>query len=864
MKAKEKGGKKSGAVKQKSLKAEKTTAKPERKYDKEHGFSILRHFTGLSLSEALRLRKLNKMLSSVSAKNRKQISTQDSITFEKMYHDGICKVKKNYYTKMIQFGDVNYVLLDEDERADVLGLYSQLINYFDPSVKFQIFLFNRHVDEKTLEEQFEIEDQNDKFDDIRDEFSGMLKTLSSKGNNGVIKTKYIIYGIEALNIKEARQRFISLDADIMKNIRNLGSRPKSLDGKERLKVLYEFFNQDRMEPFRFSFKEMAESGNTVKDYIAPQGFEFRYPGRYKMGHMFGMTKYLDIISPKLNDEVLKKLLDIDSNLSVSIHMQTVEPVEAIKLLKRALSDVQKNKIDEQKKAVRSGYDMDILPTDIVLYEKNTMELLDDLNTSNQKLIWTTILISGFGRNRKELENVTQRISGIIQQANCRFIDLQYKQEVAMNAAAPIGVNDTDEGRHFITKNLAVLCPFNTVELFQPGQSLYYGLNALSNNMIMADRKKLRTPNGLILGTPGSGKSFSAKREILGSFLATTDDILVCDPEGEYFPLVKKLGGTVVKLSTDSTDYLNPMDIQLSHKDDREALKIKSDFLITLCDAIAGGEKGLENDEKGIIDRCIEDIYKDYFRDPKPENMPILEDLYNALVRYEPDKALTEELAIDAKQKAVHIANNLVLYVHGSQNYFNHRTNVDSQNRIVCFDIRDLGKQLKELGMLIVQDAVWNRVSRNRERRIATRYYCDEFHLLLRDKQTAQYSVEIWKRFRKWGGIPTGLTQNVTDFLRSDEIEGILGNSDFVYLLNQNARDRAILADKLCLSNEQLTHVTNSEPGSGLILYNEMVIPFVDKYPTDTKTYKLMTTRPQDLEDNSAKEQGDDADGREKK
>ena len=853
MNANKKGGKKSATVKQKNKPVKKSA----------NTVSLVQKFTGLTLSEHLKLKKLKKELSGDATQSGKQISTQQTITFDKMYKDGICKVRKNYYTKMIEFNDINYVLLDEDERADILGLYSQLINYFDPSINFQIFLFNRHVNEETLAAQFDIAAQGDKFDDIREEFSDMLKNLSAKGKNGVIKTKHIIFGIEAENLKEARQRFISIEADILKNLRNLGTNAKSLDGKERLSVLYEFFNQDKMEPFHFSFKEMAESGNSVKDYIAPQGFEFRFPGRYKMGHMFGATKYLDIISPKLNDELIKRLLDIDSNISLSIHMQTIEPIEAIKLLKRALSDVQKTKIDEQKKAVRAGYDMDILPTDIVLYEKNTMELLDDLNSSNQKLIWTTILISGFGRNKKELESVTQRISGIIQQANCRLIDLQYKQEVAMNAAAPIGINETKEGRHLITKNLAILVPFNTQELFQQGQSLYYGLNALSNNMIMADRKKLRTPNGVILGTPGSGKSFSAKREILGSFLVSRDDILICDPEGEYYPLVKALGGEVVKLATNSKDYLNPMDIQLSHKNDREALKLKSDFLITLCDAIAGGETGLANDEKGIIDRCIEKIYDDYFKDPRPENMPLLEDLYNALIAYEPDKAVSEELAVDARQKAVRIANSLVIYVHGSQNYFNHRTNVDSQNRIVCFDIRDLGKQLKELGMLIVQDAVWNRVSRNRERHVATRYYCDEFHLLLRDKQTAQYSVEIWKRFRKWGGIPTGLTQNVGDFLRSEEIEGILGNSDFVYLLNQNAKDQVILADKLGLSAKQLQYVTNSESGCGLILFNDVVIPFVDRYPTDTKTYKIMNTKPEEVDEPvAAAKQGDDADGEE--
>ena len=487
--------------------------------------------------------------------------------------------------------------------------------------------------------------------------------------------------MESDGYKEAKSRLNNIEKDVIRNLNNIGTTAKGLDGKERLRILHEYFNQDTMKPFRFSFKDVAESGKSVKDYIAPPGFDFRYPNRFKSGNMYGCVSYLDILAPKFTDELIKQLLDIDANLTISMHMQTEDPVKAIKKLKAVISNIQKMKIEEQKKAVRSGYDMDILPTDIVTYEKDTLEFLDDLNTSNQKMINMTFLITCYGRTKRELESLMQRVSGIIQQANCDLRCLQYLQEQGLMASAPIGCNETGIERTLSTKSTAILVPFCTQELFMPAPAIYYGLNALSNNMIMADRKRLRTPNGVILGTPGSGKSFSAKREILSCFLITKDDIIICDPEGEYFALVAALHGQVVKLATNSKDYLNPMDIQLSHKGDKEALKLKSDFIITLCDLIAGGKDGLENDEKGIIDECIRQIYDKYFENPVPENMPILEDLYNALLKHK-------------NPKAERIANSLVLYVHGSQNYFNHHTNVDSGNRIMCFDIRDLGNQLK--------------------------------------------------------------------------------------------------------------------------------------------------------------------------
>lgn len=798
---------------------------------------------GLTFAEKKRIAQLRHIL---FGNQKKEVPTtaQKTIPFQKMYQNGICQVTSSFYTKMVEFYDRNYDLLDIAEKGEVLQKYSDLLNSFQPEVKVQLFLFNRKVSEKQLMEQIEIPFQKDDFNAIREEFSQMLKIQMARGKNGILKSKYLIFGVEAKDDIEARSKLFSIETGVVKNLRALGTVVKTMDGMDRLRVLHEYFHQDSMEAFSFSFQELAESGRSVKDYIAPVGFDFRNPNRFRMGNLYGSVFYLDMIAPRFTDELMKKMLDFDDNLTVTLHMQTMNPVEAMKRIKTTLTNIQKMKVDEQKKAVRSGYDMDILPTDITTYEKNTLDLLEDLNTSNQKMIHVTFLITCYGRTKRELEQLVQRVSGMIQQANCNLRCMKYLQEQGLMASAPIGINQTGIERELTTKSTAILIPFSTQELFMPAPALYYGLNALSNNMILADRKRLRTPNGMILGTPGSGKSFSAKREILGCFLMTQDDVIVCDPEGEYFPLVQALKGEVVRLATNSTDYLNPMDIQISHIGDKEALRLKSDFLITLCDKIAGGKDGLSNEEKGILDRCIEKVYDVYFQNPIPEHMPILEDLYQELLRYEP-KNVALELAGEVRAKAVRMANSLVLYIHGSQNYFNHRTNVDSMNRVICFDIKELGNQLKELGMLIVQDAVWNRVSINRERRIATRYYCDEFHLLLKEKQTALYSVEIWKRFRKWGGIPTGLTQNVTDFLKSSEVEGILGNSDFIYLLNQSPLDQEILADKLELSDQQLSYVTSAEQGSGLIKFDQIVLPFVDRYPTNTKTYAIMNTKPEE-------------------
>ena len=767
-------------------------------------------------------------------KSRKQVSKPDtaqkSIPFYTMYPNGICHVDENTYNCMIEFSDVNYELLSEADKHDFQKKYKQFINYFDSGISIQMLLINRRAEAELLEQNIRLSPVGDRHDELREELSQMLETAAVQENKGIVRTRYFLLGIKENEKKEASRRLKSIAENVKENLLKLGVKSRILNGIQRLRVLYEYFNQDTQMPFRFSYANAAACGHSVKDYIAPAVFDFRYASRLKSGNMHGSMFYVAMLTENLEDDFLTKLTAIDENLTVSIHYNCMDPIKAAKFIRQMLSDVQKMKVDNQKEAVNKGYDMDIMPADIPAYEKDLLKQAEELNGSNQKVIWTTFLIGCFGKTRQEMEHVIQKVRGIVEQANCELRPLTNQQEDAFMSASPIGNNKIDILRNLATDVLAALVPFRTQELHTGGEAIYYGINPQSGNLIMADRKKLKTPNGVILGKPGSGKSFNGKRELLCVFLMMDDYIIIFDPEKEYGTLVEALGGEVVRLAADSDHFLNPMDIQISHMGDKEALDLKSDFILTLCDMVAGKQKPLGNDDRGVIDQCINKVYKKYFDNPTPENMPILGDLYDAL------NAMDDS-------KAKRIADNLYLFVHGSQNYFNHRTNIDTENRIICYETCDLGTQLKEIGMLVVQDAVWNRVSKNREKKISTRYYCDEVHLLLREKQTAGYVVEMWKRFRKWGGIPTALTQNVADFLRSPEIEGILGNSDFICLLNQSPEDREILAGKLHLSKEQLAFVTDSEQGCGLLKYDSVVVPFKDNYPKNTKTYAMMTTKP---------------------
>lgn len=775
-------------------------------------------------------KEIRKLIESAKRYDGIPRTAQQSIPFQRMFPDGICRVRDNYYTKTLQFQDINYQLAQQEDQKAIFEEWCSFLNFFDSSIHFELSFMNMSTDAESFEKNIRIPHQKDEFNPVRNEYTQMLKSQLAQGNNGLTKAKYLTFGIEAESMKQAKPRLEHVQTDLLNNYRRLGVSAKVLNGKERLQLMHSIFHMGDLEKFMFEWDWLVESGLSVKDFIAPTSFGFHGNRVFQMGEVYGAMSYLAITASDLSDQMLKDFLDMDSSQIVTMHIQSVDQTSAIKKVKHTITELDRSKIEEQKKAVRSGYDMDIIPSDLATYGKDAKALLKELQSQNERMFLLTFLVMNIGKTKQELENNVFQAKSIAQKHNCILRRLDYQQENALMSSLPLANNLIEIQRGLTTSSTAIFVPFTTQELFQSGnESLYYGLNALSNNLIMVDRKKLKNPNGLVLGTPGSGKSFSAKREIANCFLATDDDIIICDPESEYTALVYKFKGQVVKISPSSTQFINPMDINANYSEEDNPIALKADFILSLCELIVGGKDGLQPIEKTVIDRCVHQIYQRYFENPVPENMPLLEDLYHTLLSQE-------------EKEAHHVATALEIYVKGSLNLFNHRTNVDINNRLVCYDIKELGKQLKKIGMLVVQDQVWGRVTANRNAGKATRYYMDEFHLLLKEEQTAAYSVEIWKRFRKWGGIPTGITQNVKDLLSSREVENIFENSDFIYMLNQASGDRQILANQLNISPHQLSYVTHSGEGEGLLFYGNVILPFVDRFPTDLELYRIMTTK----------------------
>ena len=758
-------------------------------------------------------------------------TAQQTLPYREMYRDGVCRVADRYYTKTIEYEDINYQLAQSEDQAAIFDGWSACLNYFDSSLPFQLSFLN-HRSRPGSRYSVNIPMQDDDYNSVRCEYVEMLENQIAKSNNGIERTKYITFGLPAEGVAEARPRLERVEADVMGNLHRLGVQSEPLAGRDRLALLHSQMHPGNREPFRFAWKDIPKHGLGTKDYIAPDSFDFRDSRTFRVGRYWGAASYLQILASELSDKLLAEILELDAELTVTMHIQTVDQLKAIKTIKGKISDIGRMKAEEQKKAVRAGYDIEILPPDLITFSKDAAELLADLQSRNERMFLLTFTVVNMAPNRQRLENDVFTVGGIAQKYNCALKRLDWQQEQAFVSSLALGYNGLEIQRGMTTSSTAIFIPFMTRELRMGGQALYYGMNALSHNVIMADRKKLKSANGMYLGSTGSGKSFAAKRELLNVFLTTNDRIVIVDPMGEYVPLARRLGAQVIEIAPDSPNHLNPMDIQLNMNGGESPLSMKADFLLSLCELILGGKEGLQPIERTVIDRCVRQVYREMALGLENAKTPLLQDLY-------------EELLKQPEPEAKRVATALELYCTGSLNLFNHHTNVQTSNRVVCIVLKGMGENLRKIAMHITNEFVTQAVDENYRAGVATWCYFDEFHVLLRDQLTASYFVAVWKMLRKKGCVPSALTQNVKDLLASAEISNILDNTDFMVLLSQAQSDRAILAKQLGISEHQLSYITHSNSGEGLLFYGNVTIPFIDRFPRG-EIYDLLTTRPEDM------------------
>ena len=764
-------------------------------------------------------------------KRKAQLSAQQTIPYVSIHPDGVCQLPGSIYTKTMEYDDINYSVASTEDQTAIFSGWSSFLNYFDSSLPFQLSFVNRRS-RSGSKYRVNIPERHDAFDSIRSEFTAMLKNQIARSNNGIERAKYITFGIPAESITAARPRLERIEADIIGNFKRLSVPCETLSGRQRLAVLHSQMHPGKTESFRFSWKDIVNTGMGTKDFIAPDSFDFRQSRTFRMGQHWGAVSYLQILASELSDRLLAEILELDAEMTVTMHIRTVDQTKAIKTIKGKISDIDRMKVEEQKKAVRAGYDMDILPPDLVTFSKDAMALLSDLQSRNERMFLLTFTVVNLAPTKQQLENEVFAVAGIAQKYNCALKRLDWQQEQGFVSSLVLGHNEVEIQRGMTTSATAIFIPFMTRELRMDGQALYYGMNALSHNVIMADRKKLKSANGLYLGSTGSGKSFSAKRELINVFLTTQDRIIVVDPMGEYASLVKRLGGQVIEIAPDSPHHISPMELQMSIGDEESPLSMKADFLLSLCELIVGGKDGLQPVEKTVIDRCVRNVYRELALGLENARTPLLQDLY-------------EELLKQPEVEAKRVATALELYCTGSLNLFNHPTNVNLNSRVVCIVQKGLGENLRKIAMHVTNEFVTSAVNLNHLSGMSTWCYFDEFHILLRDPLTASYFVSVWKMLRKKGCVPSALTQNVKDLLASREIENILDNTDFMILLSQAQSDRAILARQLGISEHQLSYITHSNSGEGLLFYGNVTIPFVDRFPKG-EIYDLLTTRPEDL------------------
>jgi hypothetical protein len=758
-----------------------------------------------------------------------------------MFQNGICQTGSNFFSKMLKFSDINYQVAQRDEQIDIFSKYCEILNYFDPKINIQITVHNRRIDKDEFKSQMFLKNQNDDKDELRQEYNDMLDKKALQGQNSIVREKYIIFGLEADAYDEAYPALMRIETDLTSRFKELGCDVMTVSGEERLEHINSILNPS--EPLKFDYDMLVGTGLNTKDFIAPYFFDFKLDNKqtyFEFGDYYGQVLMLKKFPTDLSDKLLNALSEIPCNSTINIHTNSMDNSSAIEMVKTKLAFMEQDKVNRQQKLLQQGTDPDMIPQHLKRHIDETNMLIDDIQNKNQRLFKGSILVFTSATTVEELRENVEKLKGVARSHSCELMPIACEQESALNATLPLARNDIKIRRTLTTAAQAIFIPFTTQELFEKN-GMYYGLNALSRNLIFFNRKGLKNPSGFVLGTPGSGKSFATKRELVNILLSSADDeVLVIDPESEYLTLASNFGGEIIKISNDTDTFFNPLDITLNYSDgddedkDENPLSFKTEFIFSFLDVVVTKESGigLTGAERTLVDRTLTETYKSYFKNPKL-GMPTLLDFCKELEKVKAPELQTEK-------------NNLLkvlgLYTTGSFNLFSHKTNVDVNNRFVVYDIKELGDQLKTLGMLVILDQIWNRVTSNRLLGRKTWIVVDEAHLLFSNPFSAQFLNSLWKRARKYGGICTGITQNVSDLLENPLASKMLSNSDYIMMLNQATPDRVKLGEILNISPTQLSFVTNSTAGQGLMFAGNSIIPFVDKFPSDTRLYQMMTTK----------------------
>lgn len=751
-------------------------------------------------------------------------TVQESLPYKRIFKNGLAYIGNKKYARLIEFEDVNYAIASDEEENNIFSSFCDLINYFNDDVDFQLVYLNQKIDPEDIKGLLKIDKQKDIDIELSNEYESFIMEQLQKANNGIIKRKLLVFSIEAENPKQALSRLNEIGSESLKTFSKMGSEARLLNGTEYIEVLFRCMNRSRA--FNFNWDENERQGITTKNAVCPDGLDFSLENSYKMGKQICASHRVEIIAEKLPDNMLSELLSLDISLIVSIHLRAMNQIKAQKLVGSVLANVGADIVNAQTKASEDGHN--VISKKLTDKRDNLEQLSDRLSKDNEKLFDFSFIVQNIADNPHLLAQEVKLVDDKVQQFNCVLRSLTSQQEQGLYASLPLCVNTLKIEKPTPTTAVSVLIPFRTKTLFSTANTaFYYGLDKITKRMIRADKTKLRSLNGAIFGSTGSGKSFAAKLEMLAIILQTDWKMLVIDPDNEYHPFINALGGQVITISTETDQYINPLDIDLKDTDIKDHISAKLDFILSFIRIIE--DRTLTAMEKSIIGRCLPPIYKNYLANPIPKNMPILNDLRNELLK-------------QPELEAKHIAGGLELYTVGQWQLFNHRTNINIKNRLVAFNINSLRENVRQLGMQTIQQFVSDRIAVNRKEKGTTALFVDEFHVMLRHEDTSLYFLNQIKRIRKYGSGLIGVTQNIKEMLSSPEATNILQAMDFFVILNQKKDDREIIQERLQMSDQIASFVTNSGEGEGVIVYDDLQLPFINQYPKDTKTYKIMSTK----------------------